>query len=268
MEAAMGTVRNAGSPPAGVGLPLLASAAGHLALLAGILFWGASGGPYFHDAVPVVLVEGSAPSSRTNGAATVAPAERTVRAAGIRPRTVRSAPPAPPAADGTAAPREAIGRGVSTEAPAAPSPANGRLQSEGAFIAASGGPVSAALEVVPRGGGPAGDGHAQGSPAAAALPASPGAGTGGGRDGVEIRRIRERIESRIIYPEEAIRRGQEGEVLLRIRVGEGGIPKEIRVARSSGARTLDEAARTGVSRAAPLPSTPGWFEVPIRFSLR
>lgn len=85
---------------------------------------------------------------------------------------------------------------------------------------------------------------------------------------MEIRRIRERIESRIIYPEEAIRRGQEGEVLLRIRVGEGGIPKEIRVARSSGARTLDEAARTGVSRAAPLPSTPGWFEVPIRFSLR
>jgi protein TonB len=80
--------------------------------------------------------------------------------------------------------------------------------------------------------------------------------------------LREKIQSRIVYPEEAIRRGQEGEVLLRIRIGDGGVPKEIRVARSSGARTLDEAARNGVVRAAPLPSLPGWIEVPIRFFLR
>jgi protein TonB len=93
-------------------------------------------------------------------------------------------------------------------------------------------------------------------------------GGGDGSGGAEIRRLRERIESRIVYPEDAIRRGQEGEVLLRIRVGEGGVPQEIRVARSSGARTLDDAARSGVARAAPLPSLPGWFEVPIRFSLR
>ncbi len=83
-----------------------------------------------------------------------------------------------------------------------------------------------------------------------------------------VRLLRDRIESRIVYPEEAVRRGQEGVVLLRIRVGEGGIPKEVRVARSSGARVLDEAARTGVVRAAPLPSIPGWFEVPVRFLLR
>jgi len=103
----------------------------------------------------------------------------------------------------------------------------------------------------------------------AVLPAVGVPGGGGGwREGTEIRLLRERIESRIVYPEEAIRRGQEGEVLLRIRVGEGGIPKEIRVARSSGARALDEAARSGVVRAAPLPSTPGWFEVPVRFHLR
>jgi TonB family protein len=57
-------------------------------------------------------------------------------------------------------------------------------------------------------------------------------------------------------------------VLLSIRVGEGGVPKEIRVARSSGARALDEAARNGVVRAVPLPSLPGWFEVPVRFRLR
>jgi protein TonB len=99
-------------------------------------------------------------------------------------------------------------------------------------------------------------------------PAGTAGGGSGGREGAEIRLLRERIESRIVYPEEAVRRGQEGEVLLRIRVVEEGIPKEIRVTRSSGARALDEAARSGVVRAAPLPSTPGWFEVPVRFHLR
>jgi protein TonB len=79
--------------------------------------------------------------------------------------------------------------------------------------------------------------------------------------------LRERIQSRIVYPEEAVRRGQEGEVLLRIRIGTGGVPREIRIARSSGARLLDEAARRGVVRAAPLPKGPGWVEVPIRFQL-
>ena len=79
--------------------------------------------------------------------------------------------------------------------------------------------------------------------------------------------LRKRIQSRMVYPEEAVRRGQEGEVLLRIHIGTGGIPKEIRIARSSGARLLDEAARRGVVRAAPLPEGPGWVEVPIRFRL-
>ncbi len=80
--------------------------------------------------------------------------------------------------------------------------------------------------------------------------------------------LRERIQSRIVYPEEAVRRGQQGEVLLRIRIGAEGVPKEIRIARSSGARALDDAARRGVVRAAPLPSAPGWVEVPVHFRLR
>jgi protein TonB len=65
-----------------------------------------------------------------------------------------------------------------------------------------------------------------------------------------------------------VRQGQQGEVLLRIRIGAGGVPKEIRIARSSGARLLDDAARRGVVRAAPLPSAPGWVEVPVHFRLR
>lgn len=90
----------------------------------------------------------------------------------------------------------------------------------------------------------------------------------GGGDGVAAARLRAAIQSRIVYPAEAVRRGLEGEVLLRIRIGTGGSPGEIRVAKSSGARILDEAARRGVVRAAPLPSAPGWVEVPVRFLLR
>lgn len=96
----------------------------------------------------------------------------------------------------------------------------------------------------------------------------PGRAGGGFRAGAGTTLLRERIQARIIYPEEAVRRGEQGEVLLRIRIGTGGIPKEIRITRSSGALRLDEAARRGVVRAAPLPSDPGWVEVPVRFRLR
>lgn len=93
-------------------------------------------------------------------------------------------------------------------------------------------------------------------------------GTETGRPGGGWALLRERIQSRIVYPEEAVRRGQQGEVLLRIRIGTGGVPKEIRIARSSGVKLLDDAARRGVARAAPLPSDPGWVEVPVHFLLR
>lgn len=90
-------------------------------------------------------------------------------------------------------------------------------------------------------------------------------GSGAGR-GMTL--LRERIRSRIVYPAEAVRRELEGEVLLRIRIEKDGNVGEIRVARSSGARILDEAARRGAVRSAPLPSGPGWVEVPVRFLLR
>jgi len=89
----------------------------------------------------------------------------------------------------------------------------------------------------------------------------------GGEDGTAAR-LRDAIQSRMVYPDEAVRRGQEGEVLLHIRIGNGGSPAEIRVVKSSGTRILDEAARRGVVRAAPLPSAPGWVEVPVNFVLQ
>lgn len=108
--------------------------------------------------------------------------------------------------------------------------------------------------------------------AGASGPATPFLGPGregeGSRPGAGTALLRERIQSRLVYPEEAVRRGQQGEVLLRIRIDPGGVPGEVRIARSSGVRILDDAARWGVVRAAPLPSAPGWVEVPVRFRLR
>jgi len=83
-----------------------------------------------------------------------------------------------------------------------------------------------------------------------------------------VERLRERIGSRIVYPEEAVRRGQEGEVVLRILIDGHGNPSALRVARTSGVPVLDEAARRGVLGAAPLPAAPGWVEVTVRFVLR
>jgi len=115
-------------------------------------------------------------------------------------------------------------------------------------------------------------GETTGAVAIAAGPAASFIGTGGAgersRPGTGTALLRERIQSRLVYPAEAVRRGQQGEVLLRIRIDPGGVPGEIRIARSSGLRILDDAARRGVVLAAPLPSAPGWVEVPVRFRLR
>lgn len=50
------------------------------------------------------------------------------------------------------------------------------------------------------------------------------------------------------YPIESMRRGEQGTVLLRVRVDRDGVPVEIDVARSSGFRQLDRAAREAVLR--------------------
>lgn len=50
------------------------------------------------------------------------------------------------------------------------------------------------------------------------------------------------------YPIQAIRDGQQGTVLLRVRVGTDGRPSEVTIERSSGSRTLDSAARQQVLR--------------------
>ena len=48
------------------------------------------------------------------------------------------------------------------------------------------------------------------------------------------------------YPIDSMRRGEEGTVLLRVLVGRDGVPVQIDIARSSGYRQLDRAAREAV----------------------
>ena len=76
------------------------------------------------------------------------------------------------------------------------------------------------------------------------------------------------------YPPRMQRLGREGEVLLRIRIGADGRPREVVVLRGSGHAELDRAAREQVLRnwrfAAPRShgrEIDAWGEVPIRFTL-
>lgn len=50
------------------------------------------------------------------------------------------------------------------------------------------------------------------------------------------------------YPARALRRGESGEVLLRIHVDARGVPDRVEIAASSGSRDLDRAARRAVQR--------------------
>lgn len=77
-----------------------------------------------------------------------------------------------------------------------------------------------------------------------------------------------------IYPPRARRAGLQGEVVLRIRVGADGLPREVRVIRSSGHAELDRAAQRQVMARwrfeAPQVdgrSIEAWGDVPVRFSL-
>lgn len=273
----------------GIGAPIVWSAAGHLLVLLAILS--------LHPGAPVLslpgVVEVLLVSANERPAENLSPAPMPVRpgkAQGAgeeasRARTVRPAlfPP-------TVAGRPDVGGKEPAPEPAAVPPPG---SAESPPIREPAAPVPAAEVPLPSApaprllpkrhgnlragtGGGSGETGREGTPAERTTPPAteaagiPLGGSGSSAEGAgrALALLRARIQERIVYPVEAVRRGQEGEVLLRIRIGVGGVPREIRVAKSSGARILDEAARRGVVRAAPLPSDPGWFEIPVRFSLR
>lgn len=75
------------------------------------------------------------------------------------------------------------------------------------------------------------------------------------------------------YPEVALDRGWQGQVILRIKVQPSGKPSTIQVKKSSGYKALDDAASRTVKRWTFSPalqgSTPieGWVDVPLEFRL-
>jgi len=76
------------------------------------------------------------------------------------------------------------------------------------------------------------------------------------------------------YPARAIELGQQGEVLVRVRLDTGGGAVEIVIFRSSGSELLDRAALAAVREWQFLPAVrdgrpvAAWVEIPVRFQLR
>ena len=76
------------------------------------------------------------------------------------------------------------------------------------------------------------------------------------------------------YPQSAREEGEEGLVVLRVRVSREGRPLEARIISSSGVRALDAAAVAGVGHWTFVPAREGneaiesWMDIPIRFRLR
>lgn len=76
------------------------------------------------------------------------------------------------------------------------------------------------------------------------------------------------------YPRDALRRGESGEVLLRVEVDAGGIPTSVAIVRGSGSRSLDRAAQAAVRKWRFQPArrdgvpVAGELQVPIAFDFR
>jgi protein TonB len=85
--------------------------------------------------------------------------------------------------------------------------------------------------------------------------------------------VAEQQTVRPAYPESARRRGEQGDVLLRVEVAADGQPLEVSVTQGSGFSLLDDAAMAAVRRWHFRPATRGGIpvsataEVPIRFRL-
>jgi protein TonB len=77
-----------------------------------------------------------------------------------------------------------------------------------------------------------------------------------------------------VYPKTALRRKQQGEVLVQALVSEEGNTEQVEVVRSSGVASLDASALKAVSgwvfEAAKMDGRPirAWIEVPVAFELR
>jgi protein TonB len=81
-------------------------------------------------------------------------------------------------------------------------------------------------------------------------------------------RIRNALQTNLIYPYIARKQRLEGTVLMEFRINGRGMPEGVRIVKGSSYAILDEAARETVLKASPFPAINNIIEVPIRFSLR
>jgi protein TonB len=79
--------------------------------------------------------------------------------------------------------------------------------------------------------------------------------------------------TQVPYPKEALRRHEQGTVVLRVLVGADGIPQTVEIETSSGSPRLDRAARDAVLHWSFRPGTrdgaarSAWARVPVAFDL-
>jgi protein TonB len=87
--------------------------------------------------------------------------------------------------------------------------------------------------------------------------------------GGELREALGRLSEEIFYPPEALKRGLEGEVVIMVRIGDGGAILDASIASGSGHQMLDEAAVRAVKRLGKLsPSTANrTILLPVRFRI-
>lgn len=97
-----------------------------------------------------------------------------------------------------------------------------------------------------------------------------GNGGGGGYAKTNLSYITKRIQSKMIYPDEAKRQGIDGTARVAFTIGSNGQPSNIRIRQSSGSNLLDQAALSAVRRASPFPPPPASVNVsiPLVFKLK
>ncbi|MFZ2196535.1 MAG: TonB family protein [Thermodesulfovibrionales bacterium] len=83
-----------------------------------------------------------------------------------------------------------------------------------------------------------------------------------------LQKIRDAIESNLVYPYIARKKKIEGTALVEFRINQRGVPEDFKIVRSSGHSILDKAARETVVKASPFPVLKDTIEIPITFLLK
>jgi TonB family protein len=85
---------------------------------------------------------------------------------------------------------------------------------------------------------------------------------------VLIGRIKTAIQDAVSYPHMARKRGLEGTVLAGFSIDKVGLPRDIKVLKSSGHGILDREVERVIQKASPYPPVKGAIEVPVSFRLK